>query len=209
VRIILLGAPGSGKGTQAGVLSEKFGIPVISTGNILREEIAQASDIGRAAKAIIDSWQLVPDEVVIEIVRKRLSRPDCAAGFILDGFPRTIAQAESLEKLTDVDCALSLEVSDGEIERRMSGRRVCPRCGASFHLLYNPPKSEGVCSECGEKLIQRSDDAEQTVRARLAQYHAKTEPLKGFYEARGKLRLVAGREKVEDTTRATLEALGV
>ena len=209
MKLILLGAPGAGKGTQADILCEKLDIPTISTGNILRAAVKNGTPTGMKAKAFMDAGQLVPDEVIIGIISERLEEPDCAKGYILDGVPRTIAQAEALEKAGIVfDCVVSLEVSDETIMERMSGRRVCESCGASYHMVAVPPKQEGVCDSCGGKLVQRKDDAPETVKARLEVYHKETEPLKAFYEKRGLLRPVENQEGVEDTTQAILRALG-
>lgn len=209
MRLILLGAPGSGKGTQAERLSDVLKIPAISTGNILREAIRQGTPVGMQAKEYTDKGALVPDTVVVEIIRQRLSEPDCAGGFILDGFPRTIPQAEALEKMgVEVDAAVSLEVEDSFIEARMTGRRVCPQCGASYHLRSKRPHVEGVCDVCGSGLTQRSDDAPETVRGRLRVYHETTEPIKGFYEARKLLKLVPAQDDIDAITRRILSALG-
>ena len=181
MKLTLLGAPGAGKGTQAEILSKKLGIPTISTGNILRAAIHDGTPVGLAAKAYIDQGQLVPDSVIIDIVKERLSRSDCEGGFILDGMPRTIPQAEALEANgITLDAVLSLEVEDEAIVKRMGGRRVCPVCGATFHVTGHPPKTEGICDTCGAELIVRPDDAPETVQSRLDVYHAQTEPLNGF-----------------------------
>ena len=210
MKMTLLGAPGAGKGTQAEILSKKLGIPTISTGNILRAAIHDGTAVGLAAKAYIDKGELVPDGVIIDIMKERLAQPDCRNGFILDGMPRTIPQAQALEDngigLTTV---LSLEVSDEEIVERMGGRRVCPKCGATFHVVSNPPKTEGVCDACGERLIIRSDDAPETVRARLDVYHEQTEPLKEFYRRRGILCSVENKGTIEGVSQAIFEALGI
>ena len=209
MKLILLGAPGAGKGTQADILCEKLDIPTTSTGNILRAAVKNGTPTGLKAKAFMDAGQLVPDEVIIGIISERLEEPDCAKGYILDGVPRTIAQAEALEKAGIVfDSVVSLEVSDETIMERMSGRRVCPDCGASYHVVAVPPKAEGVCDKCGGKLIQRKDDAPETVKARLEVYHMETEPLKAFYEKRGLLKPVENQRTVEGTTQAILHALG-
>lgn len=210
MRLVLLGAPGAGKGTQAELLFHKLGIPTVSTGNILREAIAEGTEIGRRAKILIDDGQLVPDDVIMTIVRERLARPDCAGGYILDGVPRTVEQAQALIDLgIEIDHVLSLEVEDAKIEARMTGRRVCTACGASFHLVANPPKIDGVCDECGASLTVRADDAPETVRHRLQVYHARTEALKSFYRELGKLRLVRGDRSIDETHREILEILGV
>ena len=209
MKIIFLGAPGAGKGTQAEVVSARLGIPTISTGAIIREAIKNATEMGQKAKNYIDSGALVPDDVVIGIVKERLAESDCENGFILDGFPRTVPQAIALDKMgVTLSAVISLEVSDETIVERMSGRRVCAKCGKSFHATYKPSKNGEYC-ECGEKLTVRSDDAPDVVRSRLAVYHDVTEPLKAYYESKGLLRTVNGQEYVEDTTKATLEALGI
>ena len=210
MKLILLGAPGAGKGTQAEILCEKLNIPTISTGNILRAAVKNGTPTGGLkAKAYMDAGDLVPDEVIIGIIQERLAEPDCAGGYILDGVPRTIAQAEAIEHAGIVfDAVVSIEVPDKTIEERMGGRRVCESCGASYHITAVPPKKEGVCDKCGSKLVQRQDDAPETVRARLRLYHQETEPLKAFYEKRGLLKLVENQTTVEDTTQAILRALG-
>ena len=208
MNLILLGAPGAGKGTQAEIICSKLSIPAISTGNIIRESMKAGTEMGKKAKAFVDEGKLVPDAVVIGIIQERLAKDDCKNGFILDGFPRTIPQAEALDEMGIViDRVLSIEVSDEDITRRMSGRRVCSGCGASYHVEFKPSKAEGVCDACGEALVQRKDDAPETVLDRLKVYHEQTEPLKDYYAKSGKLRIVQGQEKVEDTTRLTLAAL--
>ncbi len=208
MKLILLGAPGAGKGTQAEVISEHLQIPTISTGNIIREALKSGTEMGLKAKEYMDSGRLVPDEVVIGIIRDRLAQDDCANGFILDGFPRTIPQAEALDRMGIViDRVIDIEVADETIARRVSGRRVCPDCGASYHIDYKQPKVEGVCDRCGSALVQRKDDHPDTVRERLQVYHDQTEPLKSYYEACGKLVIVEGQEEVADTTRLTLAAV--
>ena len=210
MKLILLGAPGAGKGTQAEILSKKLGIPTISTGNILRAAMKNGTPVGLKAKEYVESGKLVPDEVVIGIVRERLAEPDCAKGYILDGMPRTIPQAEALENGgIDIDCALSIEVEDSVIVDRMSGRRTCPDCGASFHITANPPKQEGKCDNCGAGLTIRKDDAPETVRDRLATYHAETEPLKAFYDKRGKLKTVDNQPTIAATTAEIYRVLGL
>ena len=210
MKLILLGAPGAGKGTQADILSRKLNIPTISTGNMLRAAIANGSAVGLEAKSYMDSGRLVPDSVIIGIVKERLAEPDCANGLILDGMPRTIPQAEALEA-NDIrfDAVVSLEISDEEIIGRMSGRRVCPKCGATFHVVSNPPKTEGVCDVCGEALIIRPDDAPETVQSRLDVYHAQTEPLKDFYARLGNLRSVENAGSIEAVSAAIFRALGI
>ena len=209
MKLILLGAPGAGKGTQADILCDKLDIPTISTGNILRAAVKNGTPTGLKAKAFMDEGKLVPDEVIIGIISERLEEPDCAKGYILDGVPRTIAQAEALEKAGIVfDSVVSLEVSDETIMERMGGRRVCPDCGASYHVTAVPPKAEGVCDKCGGKLIQRKDDAPETVKSRLEVYHKETEPLKAFYAERGLLKTVENQPTVETTSQAILRVLG-
>ncbi len=208
MKLILLGAPGAGKGTQAEIICEKFNIPTISTGNILREAIKNGTEMGLKAKGYIDNGELVPDEVVIGIVADRLAQQDCKNGFILDGFPRTIPQAEALYRMgIEFDCALSIEVADEKIMQRLSGRRVCSGCGASYHIDYKKPAKEGICNNCGGELVQRNDDKPETIADRLAVYHKQTEPLKDYYKAAGKLKIVEGQEEVADTTALTLKAL--
>ena len=208
MNLILLGAPGAGKGTQAEILVEKLGIPAISTGNMLREAIANGTPVGLQAKHYMDNGLLVPDEVILGIVAERVAQPDCAKGFILDGVPRTLAQAEALEaKNIRIDHVVSIEIDDSVIEGRMTGRRVCSKCGASYHIVANPPKTEGVCDSCGSELIIRKDDAPETVRRRLDVYHAETEVLKDFYQKLGKLRLVEGNQPIEDANRDILKAI--
>ena len=210
MKLILLGAPGAGKGTQAEILSKKLGIPTISTGNILREAIKNQTETGLKAKAFMDNGQLVPDDVIIGIVRERLSQPDCAKGYILDGMPRTIPQAAALEESgVHFDAVVSIEILDEVIESRMTGRRVCGSCGASYHITANPPKVENVCDECGGALTIRKDDNPETVKNRLAVFHAETEPLKDFYAKLGLLKLVEGNQPIEDATRDILQALGM
>ena len=210
MRLILLGAPGAGKGTQAEIIAAKLNIPTISTGNILREAIKNGTETGLKAKSFMDQGMLVPDDVIIGIVRERLAQPDCANGYILDGMPRTIPQAQALlEQGVEIDRVVSIEIADEVIEKRMTGRRVCGTCGASYHITANPPKTEGICNACGGELTIRKDDKPETVRHRLAVYHSETEALKGFYEKLGKLRLVEGNQPIEDATRDILAALGV
>ena len=209
MKLILLGAPGSGKGTQAAYICEKLSIPSISTGAILREAVKNGTPTGLKAKEYMESGKLVPDEVILGIMKDRLAEPDCANGYILDGFPRTIPQAEALETIASIDCALDINVPDSEIEQRMTGRRVCKDCGKTFHVVSNPPKEEGKCDDCGGELIQRADDNPETVKARLTIYHNETEPLEKFYEGRGKLRVVNGVGSVEDIRASVFETLGI
>ena len=210
MKLILLGAPGAGKGTQAEILCKKLGIPSISTGNILRAAIKDGTPTGIQAKSYIDAGKLVPDEVIIGIVNERLSQDDCAKGYILDGVPRTIAQAEALEKAgIQFDAVVSIEISEDEILRRMTGRRVCEACGSSYNVEAVPPRVEGICDNCGGKLIQRKDDTPETVRERLKVYHTETEPLVGFYAQRGLLKSVAVNGTKEETAQAILAVLGM
>ena len=209
MKLILLGAPGAGKGTQADILKKKLNVPTISTGNILRAAVKNGTPTGLKAKAFMDAGKLVPDEVIIGIITERLAEDDCKNGYILDGVPRTIAQAEAMEKAgINFDAVVSIEVADEVIMERMSGRRVCESCGASYHLVAVPPKVAGVCDSCGGKLVQRKDDAPETVKDRLAVYHKETEPLKDFYAQRGLLKSVENQPSVEATTAAILKALG-
>ncbi len=207
MNLILLGAPGAGKGTQSAKISEKYNIPAIATGDILRGAIKEGTELGLAAKSYMDAGKLVPDEVVIGIIKEYLSSDACKNGFILDGFPRSIPQAEALDALgVHMDVVLSIEVEDEKIVERMSGRRVCS-CGASYHVVYNPPKAEGVCDKCGAALYVRADDAEATVMKRLETFHAQTEPLKEYYSKKGILATVQGQEEVADTTALVFKAL--
>ncbi len=208
MNIILLGAPGAGKGTQAAVICEHLSIPTISTGNIIREALRTGTEMGLKAKSFMDAGKLVPDEVVIGIIEERLANDDCKNGFILDGFPRTIPQAEALDKMgVIIDKVIDIEVPDEKIVSRLSGRRVCEKCGRPYHIVDLKPQVEGVCDDCTGALIQRKDDHIDTVKARLDIYHAETEPLKDYYGKQGKLTIVEGQDKVEDTTALTLKAL--
>lgn len=208
MKLILLGAPGAGKGTQAEAISQKYSIPAISTGNIIREALNQGTTLGIKAKTYIDRGQLVPDEIVNKIIKARLNQEDCKDGFILDGFPRTLPQAAALEQYgIDIDKVINIEISDDTIIKRMSGRRVCLECGATYHTVYNPPVVDGVCGKCGAELVQRDDDRPETVLARLKVFHEETEPLKDYYTKSGKLRIVQGQDDVADTTALTLKAL--
>ncbi len=207
MKLILLGAPGAGKGTQAANITAKYNIPVVATGDILRAAKSEGTELGLLAKSYMDAGKLVPDEVIIGLIKEKLASESCKNGYILDGFPRTIPQAEALDAMgAQVDAVLSLEVADEKIIERMSGRRVC-KCGASYHVVYLPPVQDGVCDKCGEALYIRDDDAEATVRKRLETFHAQTEPLKAYYGAKGILLTVEGREEVADTTAAVLAAL--
>ena len=209
MNLILLGAPGAGKGTQAEMLMQQLNIPSISTGNMLREAVASGSDLGNQVKTIMESGALVPDDVVLSIVAERVAQPDCKNGFILDGVPRTLAQAEALKaKGVRIDHVVSIEIEDAVIEGRMTGRRVCTKCGASYHIVANPTKTEGICDLCGGAVATRKDDAPETVRHRLEVYHASTEVLKDYYTKENKLRLVNGNQSIEDANREILEILG-
>ena len=209
MNLILLGAPGAGKGTQAELLMEKLHIPGISTGNMLREAMKNGSPVGEKAKYYMDNGLLVPDDVVMDIVAERVAKPDCANGFILDGVPRTLAQAEALQaRGVRIDHVVSIEIDDSVIEGRMTGRRVCSCCGASYHIVANPPKMEDVCDSCGSALVIRKDDAPETVRKRLQVYHATTEVLKDFYDKLGRLRLVNGSQSIEGANEDILKAIG-
>ncbi len=208
MNLILLGAPGAGKGTQAEVICKTYEIPAISTGNIIREAVKNGTELGEKTKSYLDAGALVPDELVIALVKERLAQPDCGKGFILDGFPRTVPQAEALDKMgVKIDTVVDIEVPDEKIVARLSGRRVCGNCGASYHLQYKPSKEDGVCDSCGSALIQRKDDHPDTVLERLRVYHTQTEPLKEYYAAQGKVSVVYGQEAVEDTTALVLKAL--
>lgn len=209
MKMILLGAPGAGKGTQADFIKEKLGIPSISTGNLLRAAIAAESELGRKAAAFMESGNLVPDELVLDLVKERIGQPDCANGMIFDGFPRTVEQAEALSKMVDIDMALLLDVPDEVIVNRMSGRRTCPNCQTTYHVVSAPPKVEGVCDKCGAKLGIRKDDKPEVVRERLAVYHSKTEPIVEYYRNKGVLKVVDGRASLEQTRALVAEAIGV
>ena len=209
MNLILLGAPGAGKGTQAEILVKKLSIPAISTGNMLREAIANGTELGKKAKQHMDAGSLVPDELILGIVADRVAQPDCSNGFILDGMPRTLAQAEALENMgVKIDHVVSIEVDDAVIEGRMTGRRVCPKCGASYHIVANPPKVDGICNACGSELSIRKDDAPETVRKRLEVYHATTEVLKEFYGKLGRLCIVEGNQPIEKANEEILKAIG-
>ena len=209
MKLILLGPPGAGKGTQAEILSEKLSIPTISTGNILRAAVKNGTPVGLQAKSYMDAGKLVPDEVIIGIIAERLGEEDCRKGYILDGVPRTIAQAEALEASgIRFDCVLDIEVADEEIQRRMSGRRACTACGATYHVEAAPPKTEGVCDACGGKLVQRDDDKPETVEKRLGVYHSQTQPLIEYYTSQGKLAEVDGTQEMEAVFEAIVKILG-
>lgn len=208
MNLILLGAPGAGKGTQAEVISEHLHIPTISTGNIIREALKSGSEMGEKARSYMDKGALVPDEIVIGIIKERLAKDDCRNGFILDGFPRTIPQAEALDRMgVVIDRVIDIEVADDVIARRVSGRRVCLACGATYHVDYKKPAAEGVCDKCGDTLVQRKDDHPDTVKERLQVYHDQTEPLKSYYAQSGKLKIVEGQEEVKDTSALVLAAV--
>ncbi len=208
MNLILLGAPGAGKGTQAEVISEHLHIPTISTGNIIREALKSGSELGEKARSYMDKGALVPDEIVIGIIKERLAEDDCRNGFILDGFPRTIPQAEALDRMgVVIDRVIDIEVADDVIAQRVSGRRVCLACGATYHLDYKKPSVDGVCDKCGDTLVQRKDDHPDTVKDRLRVYHEQTEPLKNYYAQSGKLKIVEGQEEVNDTSALVLAAL--
>ncbi len=209
MKIMFLGAPGAGKGTQAEVVASTYNIPAISTGAIIREAIKTGTEMGKAAKSYTESGNLVPDEVVIGIIKERLTYDDCKNGFILDGFPRTVAQAEALDEMgIEMDVVVSIEVADEKIVERMSGRRVCSVCGTSYHTVYKPSKDGVHCDKDGTVLSIRPDDEAEVVLSRLNVYHELTEPLKDYYASKGKLKLVQGQEEVSDTTKLTLQAIG-
>lgn len=208
MRLILLGAPGAGKGTQANIIKEKFDIPQISTGDMLRAAVKAGTPLGLAAKKVMDAGELVSDDIIIGLVKERIAQPDCKNGFLFDGFPRTIPQAEALDEMgIKIDKVIDIEVSDEKIVGRMSGRRVCPDCGASYHTEYKKPEKEGICNSCGAELIIRKDDKPEVVLDRLSVYHEQTEPLKEYYKAKGILNEVEGQEEVADTTALTFKAL--
>ena len=210
MNLILLGAPGAGKGTQAELLIQKLGIPSISTGNMLREAMRNGTELGKQVKSLMDAGQLVSDDIIMGIVQERVAQNDCANGFILDGVPRTLAQAEAMDaRGIKIDYVVSIEIDDAVIEGRMTGRRVCTKCGASYHVVANPTKVEGVCDLCGGETAIRKDDQPETVRNRLEVYHASTEVLKDYYAKQGKLLTVEGNQPIEDANRDILKAIGV
>ena len=209
MNLILLGAPGAGKGTQAELLMQHLNIPSISTGNMLREAMANGSELGKQVKQCMDEGKLVSDDLVMNLVAERTAQPDCRNGFILDGVPRTLSQAEALDaRGIRIDHVVSIEIDDAVIEGRMTGRRVCTKCGATYHITVNPPKQEGICDNCGEPVVIRKDDAPETVRNRLKIYHEATEVLKDYYAAQNKLRLVEGNQSIQDAYYDILRALG-
>ena len=209
MNLILLGAPGAGKGTQAELLMQHLGIPSISTGNMLREAMANGSELGKQVKQCMDEGKLVSDDLVLSLVAERTAQPDCKNGFILDGVPRTLSQAEALDaKGVRIDHVISIEIDDAVIEGRMTGRRVCTKCGATYHITVNPPKTPGICDHCGSEVVIRKDDAAETVRNRLKVYHESTEVLKSYYASKGKLRLVEGNQPIEDAYHDILRVLG-
>lgn len=208
MKIVLLGAPGAGKGTQAEIISAEYGIPTISTGNMLRETVKEGTPLGLKVKALIDAGSFVPDDIVMDILEKRIQKEDCKNGYILDGVPRNVEQAERLEQMgIQIDRVLSIEVPDEEILTRLAGRRTCSGCGSSYHVLYNPPADGVHCNRCGTVLTTRADDQPETIKKRLAVFHDQTEHLKEYYYAKGILRIVIGQEEVADTTKETLKAL--
>ena len=209
MNLILLGAPGAGKGTQAEMLTQQLRIPAISTGNMLREAMANGSDLGKQVKQLMDAGALVPDDVIMSIIAERVAKSDCEHGFILDGVPRTLPQAEAMDAAgIRIDHVVSIEIDDAVIEGRMTGRRVCPKCGASYHITANPPKTEGICDQCGADVVTRKDDAPETVRHRLQVYHTTTEVLKDYYRKQGKLCCVEGQQPIQDVNQDILRALG-
>ena len=208
MRIILLGAPGAGKGTQAEFITAKLGVPAVSTGNLLRSAISEGTELGKKAAEYMNKGSLVPDELVIELVRERVKAPDCQKGMVFDGFPRTLAQAEALDRVMDIDMVLFLDVSDDAIVERMSGRRTCPKCQATYHVVSHPPKKEGICDKCGTALGIRDDDRPEVVRQRIAVYHKQTEPIVNHYKNKGLLKVVKGQEKLEGTTARVAGAIG-
>ncbi|MGN1080519.1 MAG: adenylate kinase [Acutalibacteraceae bacterium] len=211
MKLILLGAPGAGKGSQGEIIAKRLNVPIISTGNIIREAIRNETEVGKRAKAIVEAGKLLDDDTVVAIVEERLKKDDCKNGFIFDGFPRTIPQAEALDKMgVNIDKVVNIEVTDEEIMERLTNRRVCPKCGTPFHLINRKPKTEGICDNCGAELIHRADDTEETVKDRLSAYHTQTEPLIDYYKAQGKLLCTDGSgSDIPSVTQRTLDALGI
>lgn len=209
MKLVILGAPGAGKGTQAGLIADRLGIPTISTGNLLRTAMRDGTEVGQKVKSYMDAGKLVPDELMIDLVHERLGQDDCQKGYVLDGFPRTLPQAKALSSFATIDAALSIEVADEEIEQRMEGRRICTSCQATYHVVDNPPRVEGVCDKCGGKLAIRKDDTYEVVESRLHIYHEETEPVKEYYRQEGLLLAVRGQKKLADTTHMVFEALGI
>ena len=209
MKLVILGAPGAGKGTQAGLLADRLGIPTISTGNLLRAAMQQGTELGKQVKEAMDAGKLVSDELIIQLVKERLGQEDCKDGYLLDGFPRTLAQAKALSGFAKIDGALSIEVSDSEIEHRMEGRRICSKCQATYHVEDNPPKVEGICDKCGGQLVIRKDDTHDVVENRLHIYHEETEPVKEYYRQEGLLLAVRGQKKLADTPQLVFDAWGI
>ncbi|MBR4867772.1 MAG: adenylate kinase [Clostridia bacterium] len=208
MNLILFGPPGAGKGTQAEILRDRYSIPTISTGNMIREAIKNETELGKMAKAIIDGGNLLADDIVVAMIKERLAQPDCENGFILDGFPRTIPQAEALDAMgVKIDAAVEIVLADEKIVARMSGRRTCPGCGNSYHVVYKQPKTEGVCDGCGANLVIRDDDKPETVLERLRVYHEQTAPLSDYYQQKGLRRVVEGQEELADTTALMMKAV--
>ena len=213
MRIVLLGPPGSGKGTQAEFITEKLGVPHISTGDMFRKAIEEGTELGKEAKKYLDSGQLVPDEITVGIVKERLNKSDCEKGFLLDGFPRTVAQAEALdgilkEKDTGLDAVININVPREELLKRLTGRRICRNCGATYHIIFNPPAVENTCDKCGGELYQRKDDTEETIINRLEVYKKQTEPLIQYYKEKGLLKDIDGGQSIEEVTKEIGLSLG-
>lgn len=209
MNLVFLGAPGAGKGTHAGFVSSRLGIPIVSTGNLLRAAISQGTPLGKQVKDIMDGGNLVPDEVSIQLMAEKLRTPECAGGVIVDGFPRTIGQALALDGIMDIDTVISIEVADEVIMARMAGRLTCPHCQRTYHVTSNPPKQPGICDHCGTSLGVRDDDKPEVIKHRFEIYHKTTEPIKAHYSSAGKLRLVSGKESVDETRRLVFEAIGI
>ncbi|MGI5888038.1 MAG: adenylate kinase [Oscillospiraceae bacterium] len=207
MKLILLGAPGAGKGTQGSMISKKYGIPVVSTGDMLRTAIREGTELGRRAKEIIDRGDLVSDDVIMSMLAERLKKPDCEPGYILDGVPRTTNQAEALEDIDTIDLVIEIDVPDSSIVKRLVNRRICPKCGLSFNLISMPPKKDGICDRCGTALIKREDDNPDTIAERLRVYHESTEPLKNFYRKTGRLVVIPGERSIEEVSKDVFKAL--